>query len=176
VFTLPNILTINNLPAGTYRIEVIDDNHDCYKAMSDHVALYNNATGPGYLSIYAVPVPASGCTASGSLFIDVRGGSGNFKFTLNGEEDPPLVDGMIENLLPGPYVVGVIDNDSPYCTATSDEVWIHPASPVISIEENTRIHTECGESTGVAVYTISSTNQYYWQWHGGPVERWYARA
>jgi len=165
--------TISDLPAGTYRIEVYDaERPDCVPAVSDHIALYNNVSP---LSIYVVPTPANDCDSNGSLFVEVRGGSGKYTYTLNGS--PVVVTGgKIENLPVGPYIVEVIDAGSavapvfPACSATSDEVWINPKIEDISITQLDIEHTTCGKRNGWISFEFTGSKEFYYQLHGSSIE------
>lgn len=155
---------INNLPAGSYRIEVRDaNNKTCPTATSSELMLYNNSSD---LTLSVEPTSASTCnpiTGNGILTINATGGMPPYTFTLNGE-DVAVVGHQIKNLPVGVYVVGVIDDYD--CKTTSKEVRITSTASTLAVTNPVVIaDSKCGLNSGIVTFTVTgnSNAKYYYQ-------------
>ncbi|MDR2971848.1 MAG: hypothetical protein LBU83_07980 [Bacteroidales bacterium] len=157
---------ITGLGAGTYQIAVRDAIYtSCTEATIHSIVLHNGITD---LAISVLPGDATGCSApNGVLYVSVSGGSGNYKYTLNGASIT-VTNGEIHNLTPGVYVVNVIDLLDPYCEASSGEVRISSPAATLAVNITNIVDTECGSNTGAVTFTVTGSNSYTYQLDGQP--------
>ena len=158
---------ITGLTANTYTIAVRDANNiSCAAATIHDIVLHNKTTD---LTITVTAGNASACDApTGTLYISVSGGSGEYDYTLNGYP-ATVTNGEIHNRPVGVYVVNVIDTETG-CVASSGEVRITSNASDLAININKKVNTECGNSTGSVHFTVTGTysNTYTYQIDGRP--------
>jgi gliding motility-associated-like protein len=115
-----------NLPAGTYLIEIRDAN-DC---MLDRTVEIEDSDGVG-VNIQLISGIACHNDTTGALTVNILGGSAPYDVEWSNDEDGPQI-----NLLPaGTYSVTVIDDNG--CEATDEIVLINPAQLTVSIVGDT---------------------------------------
>ena len=159
---------IANLGAGTYTIQVQDANHlTCAAAQIQDIILYNSNTS---LNITVAASDASTCSTvagDGQLLVSVSGGSGKYSYTLNGNP-VAVVNGKIENLPVGLYIVNVIDNDD-NCLASSGNVRISSSASSLALTVTDSSSTVCGSSVGTATFTVTGASTYSYQVDNMPI-------
>ena len=159
---------IANLAAGTYIVKAQDANHlTCAAAQIQDIVLYNSNTN---LNITVVSSEASTCSTmagDGQLHVSVSGGSGRYNYTLNGNP-VTVVNGTIQNLPVGLYIVNVTDNDD-NCVASSGSVRISSNASNLALTVTDNSSTVCGSSVGTATFTVTGVSTYSYQMDNMPI-------
>ena len=164
---------ITGLPAGSYRIEVLDAaGPECYPAMSGEVMLHNSISN---LSVDVQVTDASNCGSSGTLYITVQGFTTGLTATLRTPATTttttiPLTNGQATVTRPvGVYIIDVTDASG--CIASSGEVRINSATPSFTVTGPTvNVNADCGSPVGVATFAVTGSTSYSYQLNSTQIE------
>ena len=157
---------INNLGAGTYTIRIQDANDaNCAIAQSESIVLHsiNNDLN---LSITAVDASTCGITGDGELYVTTSGGNGTYTYTWGNGTTAPVVNGKIDNLAAGVYVLNVTDGT---CTISSGEIRIQSTTSSLTVEVIDSTNTICGSNVGTATFKVTGSSNYSYQVDGMPI-------
>jgi gliding motility-associated-like protein len=147
--------TLSDITAGSYAVEVVDAN-GCALSMNFEV------TQPLPISISWESTPATCESASGSIFLDVVGGTMPYTFEWsNNSQAPNLI-----NVTAGLYDVSVTDNNG--CVLNIEDIEITSISDLDAFVV-TRDILCYGQETGSAVVVVQSgTTPISYSWSHGP--------
>jgi hypothetical protein len=160
--------TISNLSQGVYDV-IVRDNQSCTYEYQDVVIGRDNMLNLVVASIYIASQPSCAST-TGSIKVEVAGGSGDYEYALNGDilyDD--LTDGLISGLSAGTYVVSVRDKNAPLCgTATSEALTLNPDDTDLRLILTPTSAASCGTTNGYITMTITGgTTPYQYSIDGG---------
>ena len=134
----------NNLPAGNYTIQAIDDNN----CLETGTVTLTNAGGPTINSI--TPTDASCGASDGTIVINASGGSGALQYSI--DNGVTFVSGSTFNsLAAGNY--DIVVEDAGGCQATGTTTIVNANAPVIN--SITPTDASCGASDGTIVINAS---------------------
>jgi hypothetical protein len=162
---------ITGLGAGSYRIYVQDKNFPCTPAISDEVILVNPNSD---LTIEVTSEPATTCDIpDGVLNVAAFGGNGVYVYTYAAPAalagtTASVVNGKIENLPVGVYVINVTSNG---CLTTSGEVRISSDASILDADITVTSQTVCGEKIGAVRIDVTPNDPvqgYTYQLDGYP--------
>ncbi|MFT4759688.1 MAG: hypothetical protein ACI9LN_001653 [Saprospiraceae bacterium] len=152
--------TIENLPSGTYSIEVMDANQ-----CAEWAIVTLNTTN----SLTFTATPNNGdCGENGTISINISGGSGNYDVSWNGPTfgffNTTGNSFIIPNLPSGTYTINITDSND--CSAMQSTTLINGSNSSVTA---TFIPTlgSCGENGSIAV-TVTSGNGPYFVDYDGP--------
>lgn len=151
--------TLNNLPGGTYTLEVTDAN-----GCSDAESVYIEMT-PDDLDLIITPVPGV-CGQNGSLWLDFIGGQAPYTIVWTGPVSGSTVVNTngynIPNLPSGTYTVTVTDANG--CTVTEIGVLVNDDTDFdVTLTSN---NGGCGELGSVNLIISGGTANYTISWNG----------
>lgn len=121
---------VDNLPAGTYRAQVIDGN-GCLEELADlEITQPEEGVQIDFIELSEFNGFNISCFGAGDGFIDVTvsGGSGNYVFSWTGPDGFSSDESRIEGLDPGTYQVTLMDENG--CAITSEAMEIHSPEPL----------------------------------------------
>jgi len=133
---LSSSLTVTDLPAGNYQLEIID-------AAGCSAMTQANLGGAGIPVISNINIISTSCGEdNGSLSFTVTAGLAPFQFSLNG--GPVQNNGDFTGLAPGQYTLNLVDQAG--CTATATASIL--PSGIFEIDEVLVANAACGEDNG----------------------------
>ena len=144
-----NSLTLANVAAGDYDIEVIDGN-DCSAEAQTSVS---QDDGPEIVEI--TPANASCGQDDGTLTVEVNGGSGSYEYFVDGVSQG--TDNVLTGLGAGSYMISV--QDAGGCEAMQTASISNNDGPEISAA--TANATPCGADDGTVEFTVSGGDGNY---------------
>ncbi|MGH1436046.1 MAG: gliding motility-associated C-terminal domain-containing protein [Lewinella sp.] len=133
---LSSSLTVTDLPAGSYQLEIID-------AVGCTAMTQANLGGAGIPVISDVNIVSTSCGEdNGFLSFSVTAGLLPFQFSLNG--GPVQNNGNFSGLAAGEYTLNLVDQAG--CTATASATVL--PSGIFEIDEVLVANATCGENNG----------------------------
>ena len=153
--------TKNNLPAGTYIIEVRD--HNGCSAQAPYTAIIGT---PTEVAFTAVPVPVS-CFghSDGSITITASGGTPPYKAIINGQEYGPFNPTFTKNDLPvGSYTIAVQDYAG--CSSVSETVEITQPTEIKIYASATQVSCMGAHDGTITVKAVGGTPPYLYSIDG----------
>lgn len=146
---------LDNVSAGSYTVEVIDDN-DCKATASVEI------TEPPAIAIDSLLISDVQCNGGndGVLSINVLGGVGGYLYSLNGSVGQ--IENEFDNLSAGDYSIVISDLNN--CTDTTTYSISEPIT--INIILDSLINTNCGQSNGAIDLSITGgVEVYQFEWY-----------
>ena len=163
-----NTVTIPNLPVGSYDV-IVKDATDCTYRYQFAVITREDRTDLNVGTIQIVSQPSCSA-ATGSIFINVTGGSGTgYQYSINGSAYAALPsNGIISNLSAGTYVVSVQDVAASACgTAVSEAITLTASDNSMSLSTQVTAAASCGSATGSIELTVSGGTPASYTVNGG---------
>jgi hypothetical protein len=151
--------TIENLPSGTYSIEVEDAN-GCAEWETVTVTTTNSLT--------FTAIPNNGdCGENGTISINITGGSGNYDVSWNGPTfgsfNTTGNSFLIPNLPSGTYTIDITDSND--CSAMQTATLINGGNSSVSAVF-TPTPGSCGQNGSIAVDVTSGSGPYLVEYDG----------
>ncbi len=160
---------IPDLAQGSYDI-IVQDNASCtYEYQKVKIGRGTNSdllVG----SIHVVSQPMCG-TASGSIRLDVSGGSGNYEYQINDTGSyKDLTNDTLKGLSSGTYRIYVRDKEAQACgVAMSEAITLHPMDTDLDIAVIQTNASNCGVDDGsLSVQVSGGTSPYSYLLNGAP--------
>ncbi len=150
--------SINNLPAGTYRIVVTDQN-SCTKQQAVPISSSN---GPQVTTQAILPTSCSN-TSDGSATINITGGT--TPYTISWPDGQSSLTAT--NLAEGSYLVEVRDNTN--CLAIQTVIVTAPDELVINTLSQTDPNCAGNSDGQIAIEATGGNGTYSYQWNTGAV-------
>lgn len=149
---LSSSLTVTDLPAGNYQLEIID-------AAGCTAMTQANLGGAGVPVIANIGIVSTSCGEdNGALSFTVTAGLMPFQFSLNG--GPVQNNGNFSGLAPGQYTLNLIDQAG--CTATAAATIL--PSGIFEINEIRAENATCGEENGsIEVVTLGGISPFSYE-------------
>ncbi len=162
---------VENLPAGTYRVQVSDGN-DCLEELADlEITQPEAGVQIDFIDISDYNGFNISCFGAGDGFIDVTvsGGSGNYAFSWTGPDGFRSDEARIEGLEPGTYQVTLTDENG--CAIRSEALEILSPEPLEinpELSEFNDFEISCFEAADgyVRLATAGGTGSYTYTWSG----------
>lgn len=159
ISTNNNVYTINNLPAGNYKITVKDANW-CMVTKTVHIS---GSTGGFEVEL----VPGNGaCESPGKIGIDIIGGMAPYKINWSGPVNGSLTTSNtwidLENLPSGTYTITV--KDAKGCIVIETTQIVNGESGLDVLAE--AYTPNCGASTSIALEITGGSPTYMIEWSG----------
>ena len=149
-------LTLSNLEAGCYSVEIVDEN-GCEAAATFCV---ENAEAP----VLALEIVQPSCgQANGEITLTIDGGTAPFTIEWNNSSD----ELVLNNLEEGTYTVTV--TDAANCFATAEAILIQTGTEILVFADV--VNSSCGFDDGSITLTVTGgTEPYTIEWAGLPPE------
>lgn len=145
-------VTITNLAQGKYDI-LVEDTLGCTFQYRNAIIQRDNSSNLMAGTISIISQPSCG-NASGSIQLNVSGGSGNYRYSFSGIGTYRNLDpsGIIEGLSAGTYRVYIQDKDAPACgTAVSEAITLHAIDSDMELYVTARDASACGFNDGALI-------------------------
>jgi len=110
-------VTIPNLHAGTYRVEVMDETGCTYEV--NQITISREVYTPIYVSTIFAETEPTCKNNDGEIYVFATGGSGEYEYSLDGNHFETLTNGLITNLYAGTYDITIRDAQNQNCPSVT---------------------------------------------------------
>lgn len=149
--------SINNLSAGTYMVTMTDGNL-CRSVDTIEITQPDSITA----NFIVDPLLCYGDNNGRFTFTDVRGGNGQYSYTLNGNTS--VLDSLFFELAPSVYTAVITDQNG--CSWTEDVTVEEPDQLMVDLGENPEI--QLGDSAFIQVIPNMDIDSFVWLSTTGP--------
>ena len=151
-----NKVTIPNLREGVYYVQVADTNGTgCTYEINAIVIEIETPSQLNVLASYAATNPTCG-NNNGTIQMNTTGGSGTYKYSVNGGAFQSYANDLITGLYAGNYRIEVQDANDLNCTTTKGgEVVLHNSNSNLEVAITAVDASTCSTTTGDGILYVS---------------------